>query len=495
MNASGKRAYSLIMVRAHRLLAALLALLLVPVPATATCGGGGGGGAGGALAGGMGDAPQVYQVPWLLLRGDLRPPGKLRVYWFPTSPTEARASALQNSRSLTLAAGRCVAMGIIPPDRADAYSAFRVEPGSGPLVVLTGAGGEELGRVLPPSPGKEPRLGEIEKLVQAQLKAREMEIEASLDQATSKEKAGDKDAAIGLYEAVWGERCLDPSAGRKAAKSLKRLGHPVDAKEEARLELLPNADAEIGAVIQARLEAGAAAEVARDYPRAGALYREAVALDPHDPVALRYLGEYERHHSGDWHAATRAFEAVLAGPADPISRAVALHGIGKMTIHADRFAEGLALIEQSVATWPLPLAFRNLAVFWNSEGQMVKARGYAEQALALAPEDPYNIVFLAVFRAEDGERADALRIAARYGDLLEASYNQAVIHALAGDKSGALALLRRHFYEYEGTDAVRAKEMREAREDIGFLDLRKDPEFIALTRLAESPEHRWSGPR
>ena len=45
-----------------------------------------------------------------------------------------------------------------------------------------------------------------------------------------------------------------------------------------------------------------------------------------------------RHHTGDWAAARRTFGAILAMPADPISRAVALHGIGKMTIHDGDFA-------------------------------------------------------------------------------------------------------------------------------------------------------------
>lgn len=450
------------------------------------------------MPGGMADTPQVYQVPWFLLREpQAQPQGKLRVYWFPTSPTEARASALQNSRSLTLAAGRCVAMGIVPPDRLDMYAQLRVEASSAPLVVVTSDQGAELGRVAGPAPGKEPRVGEVEKLVQAQLKARAAKIDDHLDQATAKEKAGDKDTAIGIYETVWGERCVDPSAGRKAAKSLKRLGKPVDEKAvtalERLLDRLPDASESAGIDLEARLAAGAAAERRRDFDRAGEEYRAALRRDPYDPVALRYLGEYERHHSGDWRAATSAFEAILAGPADPISRAVALHGLGKMTIHADRFAEGLGLIEDSVATFPLPLAYRNLAVYWNSEGQMAKARGYAEQAMALAPEDPYNIVFLAVFQAEDGRRQEALALAAQHEDLLEASYNLAVIHALAGDRPGALALLRRHFYAYETTDAVRAKEMREAREDIGFLDLREDPEFRALTMLAEQEGLRWRG--
>ena len=48
-------------------------------------------------------------------------------------------------------------------------------------------------------------------------------------------------------------------------------------------------------------------------------------------------------------------------PADPLSRAVALHGLGKMTIHDGEFKAGLALMERSMEAYPLALTYRNLA--------------------------------------------------------------------------------------------------------------------------------------
>jgi hypothetical protein len=218
------------------------------------------------------------------------------------------------------------------------------------------------------------------------------------------------------------------------------------------------------------------------------LYARAHRLDPADPVPLRYLGELYRHHTGDWVAARRVFRQLLEMPTDPISRAVALHGLGKMTIHDGDFAAGLALIERSIATYPLPLAYRNLAVYWNSEGQVEKAQGFAEKALALDPDDPYTQVFVAAFTAEDGRREEALRVAHANEDLLAASYNLAAIQCLLGHRDEALALLHRHFYDYERFDAVRSKEMKEAREDIVFTALKQDPDFIALTALAEKPK-------
>ena len=69
-------------------------------------------------------------------------------------------------------------------------------------------------------------------------------------------------------------------------------------------------------------------------------------------------------------------------------------------------------------------------------------------------------------------------------DVLEASYNLAAIWAQAGDRRKAMELLRRHFYDYERFDAVRAMEMQEARDDYMFASLHQDPEFIELTKQA-----------
>ena len=49
----------------------------------------------------------------------------------------------------------------------------------------------------------------------------------------------------------------------------------------------------------------------------------------------------------------------------------------------------------------------------------------------------------------------------------------------------ALALLKRHFFRYERYQAVRAKEMMEARVDAVFDSLRQDSSFLALTSGAD----------
>jgi tetratricopeptide (TPR) repeat protein len=502
----------------------LLALALLPAlfapPLAATCGGGGGGGMGGVRRGGgagpgtgegggrftgpdvPGPLGTTYQVPWNLVRNGEEVPAPLAapagapadnlvVYWFPTSAQEAKASDLQASHDLTLLTARCVTLALVTSDNAELRGRFP-GAGKGPYVVLAEAAGKELGRVAADS-GPHLKASQVEKLVQGELKSREAALDRELAAARDKERQGDLDGAAVLYRQVWAARCMVPGKlPRKAAEALKKLGRPVADDVQGRLDATAPAGPRLGAPaaaarIERVMDAGLAAEDAGRYLEARRLYARAHRLDPADAVPLRYLGELYRHHIGDWAEARRTFEQILAMPADPISRAVALHGLGKMTIHAGDFARGLALIEQSIATYPLPLAYRNLAVYWNSEGQVEKAQGYAEQALALDPDDPYTQIFLAAFIAEDGRREEALRIAHANEDLLAASYNLAAIHCLLGHRDEALALLRRHFYAYERFDAVRAKEMKEAREDIVFTALKQDPGFIALTARAEKP--------
>jgi tetratricopeptide (TPR) repeat protein len=172
-------------------------------------------------------------------------------------------------------------------------------------------------------------------------------------------------------------------------------------------------------------------------------------------------------------------------PADPLSRAVALHGLGKITIHEGQFKQGLHLMEDSVTEYPLALAYRNLAVYWNSEGDLVQGNAYTQKALALDPKDPYNLVFAAVFMAASGHAAEALKVARANVGLLPASYNLAAIYAQNGQRDQALAFLKRHFYQYERYQAVRSKEMMEARVDAVFNSLRQDSAFLSLTRDAD----------
>ncbi len=465
-------------------LASTLGLLLPCLPVSATCGGGGGGGTGGVMPE-LGGEPTVYRVAWKVVGpGAERPRAPLTVYWFPTSPDEARNSPLQTSRSLSLAGGRCVGMVLVTTDNVALHEELKAAPGGG-LVVIAGADGSDLGRVA----AKDGKLdvGAVEKLLSAKLDEREDALKA-LVQGAEKKAASNKDGAIADYKQVWDQRCLFPSLGRKAAKGLTKLGQKPD--EMSLLELGPDGlgDPDVRgahAEVEALLKQGLAAEIAARYPDAERLYRHASEADPSDATALRFLGELYRHQTGDWVMARATFERVLAMSADPIARAVALHGLGKMTIHGGRFADGLALFDRSLAAWPLPITYRNLAVYWFSEHQAEKAAGFMRQALALDPDDRYNRIFAAVYLAAAGHNEEAAQIATADHEVLEASYNLAAIWAQVGDRKKAMELLRRHFFEYERFDAVRAMEMQEARDDAMFASLHQDPEFVELTRLAD----------
>jgi tetratricopeptide (TPR) repeat protein len=325
------------------------------------------------------------------------------------------------------------------------------------------------------------KVDQAEKLVDAEMKQRQSGVDAQLKEAKAKQKAGDNEGAIKLFTSVVEQKCLFPGKAKDASKELKKLG----VNQIANIPDSPVFDRQQSALIEQTMLRGLRAEMAERYIAAEKLYTQARQMDPADPVPLRYLGELYRHHIGDWDRARTTFETILNMPADPLSRAVALHGLGKMTIHDGEFKKGLALMEQSIEEYPLALTYRNLAVYWNSEGDPKLGNEYTQKALALDPKDPYNLVFAAVFMVASGQRDEALRIARRHIDLLPASYNLAAIYAQTGQREKALALLKRHFFTYERYQSVRAKEMMEARVDAVFDSLRQDSAFLALTRGAD----------
>jgi len=473
-----------------QLLTVALAAQLIVAPVWATCGGGGGGGTGGITS----SAPQVYHVPWVTVGGVAPPAGDLVVYWFPTSKEQVKGSALRTSRSLTLWSAQCVGVGMVPAENNALRQRFAVN--GTPTAVLAGSDGKEIGRV--EAADGQLNATPVEKLVRSELEKREDQVKQALKQAKAKNKSGDQDAAAELYGEVFQHACLFPSSGKKAAKALKKMGRKV---EIAGLDLdapdfpRPDLGRRTSAKMERFMEAGLAAERIEDLARAQRLYEKAQSLDPADPVVLRFLGELHRHHTGDWQLARQIFSQLLARPADSLSRAVALHGLGKMTIHSGKFEDGVALFERSIDSYPLALAYRNLAVFWNSEKETEKAWSYTQKALALEPEDAYNQVFAATYFVTLGKADEARQMAEEHHDLMPASYNLAAIYAQLGERDKAFEMLRRHFYDYEQHDAVRAKEMREARDDIVFTSYHQDADFISLTALADSNQdsYHWNG--
>ena len=454
-------------------------------PTLATCGGGGGGGVGGAKAGGTPPTEtQAYHVPWKVLASDEDTPGGLlTLLWFPATAAEAKDSSLLTSRTLSVASARCVGMAIVTPDNVRARSKYEI-PAKSSAAVLLGATDDVIALFVPSGPTM--TAGPVEKLVQAELDRHENEAKAALEAANEKIRQKDIDGALPLLTSIWDQRCVVPDVAKKAAKALKKIGHPVEVGDLLDWDgRLPDLSATTTAEIVRTMDAGLAAERDGKIGEARRLYTAAMRIDPNDPTPIRFLGELQRHEIGDWTEARTLFTRVISMPADPISRAVALHGLGKMTIHEGRYTEGLGLFQQSLEAFPLPLTYRNLAVYWNSEKDHAKAHAYVKSAMELDPDDEYNQIFAATYFVELGRPDEARAIAVRYEAMLSASYNLAVIHAQLGQKDKALELLRRHFTIYEKFDAVRAKEMQEARDDIAFASLHQDPTFLSMTAKAD----------
>ena len=418
----------------------------------------------------------VYIVPW---KPPSTPPaGGLVLYWFPASQKEIDNSSLKQSRTLLLYSSQCVSMQAAKASQVPNADKL-IGESQLPVAVLAKADGTPINKV--ENTNGKLKVTDVEKLVDTEMKQREGSLDGQLKDAAAKVKAGDKDGAIAEYKGVLDQKCLFPKKAKEAQKQLKALG----VADIASVPPAPIFDRRQGALIERTMKQGLLAEMNAHYVLANKLYMQAHLMDPADPVPLRFLGENYRHNIGAWDKAREVFNQILDMPADPLSRSVALHGLGKMTIHDGEFKKGLALMERAVEEYPLALAYRNLAVYWNSEGDPVKGNAYTEKALALDPKDPYNLVFTAVFMAANGRKDEALKIARANMNLMPASYNLAAIFAQNGERDRALQLLRRHFYQYERYQSVRAKEMMEARVDAVFESIRFDREFVALTNGAD----------
>jgi tetratricopeptide (TPR) repeat protein len=464
----------------YRSIAVALLALFLAQSSFATCGGGGGGGGGGMSnngGGGGANNPPVYNVPWKAT--PTAKPGGLVLYWFPASESEVKNSSLQQSRMLSLWAGQCVGMQLANTntDNADKL----LGESKLPVAVLAKSDGTPINKV--ENTNGKLKVADVEKLVDVEMKQRKSAVVTQMKDAADKVKAGDKDGAVTIYKSVAEQKCLFKKEASDAAKELKKLGvAEIGAIQTIREPIFERRQS---AIIERTMKQGLIAEMNANYVLANKLYMRAHLMDPADATPLRYLGENYRHNIGAWDKARDVFNQILDMPADPLSRSVALHGLGKMTIHDGEFKRGLALMEQAIEEYPLALAYRNLAVYWNSENEPAKGNEYTQKALALDPKDPYNVVFAAVFMAANGKKDEALKIAKANMNLMPASYNLAGIFAQNGQKEKALQLLRRHFYQYERYHAVREKEMMEARVDAVFESIRTDKEFVALTKDAD----------
>ena len=128
-------------------------------------------------------------------------------------------------------------------------------------------------------------------------------------------------------------------------------------------------------------------------------------------------------------------------------------------------------------------SYRNLAVYWKQRrpgpGQCLHA-----QALALDPKVPYNLVFAAVFMAASGNGDEALKMREQTRPPACVVQPRRDLRQ-TGDRKRHSLCCGGISFQYERYQAVRAKEMMEARVDAVFDSIRYDSSFLALTSGAD----------
>ncbi len=167
----------------------------------------------------------VSFVPWKVLApGDSPVRAPLTLFWIPASSSDFKHSELLFSRPLTAFASQCVAMQVIRSEDAAMIEKLGVT-GALPAAVLVDGEGKQLGKVA--NDRGILRVSAVERLVRDHLRAREATLDAQLDDARKKNLAGDRDAAVSTYKAIWDQRCVAPRKAREAQRELKKLGIAV----------------------------------------------------------------------------------------------------------------------------------------------------------------------------------------------------------------------------------------------------------------------------
>ena len=226
----------------------------------------------------------------------------------------------------------------------------------------------------------------------------------------------------------------------------------------------------------AALEAGLRAELEARYADAEQAYAQAVEATRQIPLPCVFSESSigTRRVNGTKLAASLIACSPTRGP---VARAVALHGLGKMTIHAGRFARGLELfrtIAGGVSTCRLRTEISR------SIGSRKKRRRKRPVSCAKPSRLTQTIATTRSsrrFTCGAGHKEEAARIARK----TKRSWKRATILRRFGPRS-VTARKRwnsssRQFYAYEKFEPVRAMEMKEAREDYMFVSLHAEAAF------------------
>jgi hypothetical protein len=166
--------------------------------------------------------PDEGHVPWKFVSGDvLQQQQPITLYWLPASLKDAEQSRLMLSRPLLMAAGRCVALEIVLPERVAVIEKLGAT-GKLPTALVVDRKGNVTRRA--DNIGVEA----VERMLAQELSDRDEAMYVQLRDANRNVTAGNNAAAIALYKMIWDDRCLFPLAGRDAQRALKTLGVTVD---------------------------------------------------------------------------------------------------------------------------------------------------------------------------------------------------------------------------------------------------------------------------
>jgi hypothetical protein len=164
---------------------------------------------------------QAYPVPWKIIQQTDPPQSEgLSLYWFPSSQAELQTSSLRFSRILMTFSEQCVGMGIV--DFHTSLGKRFIGDEKPPVAVLVAPGGTAIGR----AENENGVLGveQVEKLVEAEMTARENAAQRRMQAAEEKLKSGETEGAIQLYREIVEQKCLFPNKAKDAFRELKKLG-------------------------------------------------------------------------------------------------------------------------------------------------------------------------------------------------------------------------------------------------------------------------------
>ncbi len=246
------------------------------------------------------------------------------------------------------------------------------------------------------------------------------ELQALLERAVARHRAGDLPAALALYRRLLGaapghpdslhlyglalQQSGQPGAALKPLRQavaadpgnaafrrsevavLRQLGRPGEAAAalDRALRALPGE-------VTLRALAGDLRAEAGDYAAAVEAYRGALALPPAGggpPAGLHSNLGAALLRLGRHHEALAAFERALAGTPPAAVEAAALTGKGEALLRLEREAEAVAPLQRALRHQPgSPAALKALAQAQEALGAVEAALACLDEALALAPED------------------------------------------------------------------------------------------------------------